>query len=157
MYAVLLILALLVVYVITRDKRETIIFPAVVGDVSDPLLEGQTEQHSEHFEAEMIDTPNIPNTSDTSTYDLDPEFTSSRERMGACTGKKGRSRVAYTRDESPLDDDIALTSTGRQMKPQIGSPLDIIYNELGLDNPPPTADDCQYTNGVNWYKEPCDS
>lgn len=149
-------------------------------------------QHTEHFvvrgggkfpQEKILDTteinvnpagveyfdsaPIVVNSDDISqTHDLDPGYTSSRERMGACSTRQYStnraagyvSRWDYNGDETDDKFDgknIALSRTS--CKPVDNSTLKLLYTDvMGLTNPPPSADDCEFYGANKYlYKEPC--
>jgi hypothetical protein len=99
-------------------------------------------------------------------YDLDPEFISSRARMGAgCGTPCNRSKVSIrgltydtaslgTRNDDLFDGDrkVVCTNNGAGK-----SSLKILYtNTMGLTNPPPFTASCEFMGPQGYlYKETC--
>jgi hypothetical protein len=104
-------------------------------------------------------------------HDLDPDFISSRERMGACKGSLdgGRSRCSTftsidTESLGVRNDDIldGERCAAMGLRPCVEntprSALKLMYNDvMGLPNQRPSEEDCEFksTNGYT-YKDRCD-
>jgi hypothetical protein len=103
-------------------------------------------------------------------HDLDPDFVSSRERMGACSGTmpcgKNRSNMFSSIDTTSLgtrNDDIydgdrcAAMGLYPCTENTPRTALSLMYKDvMGLPNPEPSAEDCEY-RAVNGYiyKDQC--
>jgi hypothetical protein len=99
-------------------------------------------------------------------YDLDPEFVSSREKMGAgCGVKTNRSKISIqgltydtaalgTRNDDIFDGDRKVVSD----MPTVGkTSLKLLYTGvMGLENPPPDTASCEFFGAQGYlYKTTC--
>lgn len=96
------------------------------------------------YKPEYFDNiPVILNSDDAAlTHDLDSDYVSSREYMGACTTKRRRGGFLTCARGMPSCGNTAIGL--------------LYYDVMGLSNPPPSADDCEFIgyNGYS-YKQPC--
>jgi hypothetical protein len=87
-------------------------------------------------------------------HDVDAAYLTSREKMGAFTPKtRNRGRVNQGHD-TIFDGDARVHQIHNRT--DINT-LNLLYGDvMGLGNPPPYSDDCEYV-GLNGYiyKEPC--
>ena len=97
-------------------------------------------------------------------HDFDPEFLNSRERMGACSGGPRASHKYVedianlgTHNDDVFDGDRAVISSQGNKCPRGPSAVKLLYQDvMGLPNPPPTTEDCEYLTYNDYvYKQPC--
>lgn len=166
--AIIIIISLMIFCTLFKRVRSELFRVRGGGErETTPLLDSDHIPTPEYF-----DGAPAPTTGEYISHDIDPEFVSSRERMGACSGKLSRSSfgraAVYTQfsecaeDLDKKSDDVfdgnrTITLGRRACKPSDASAVRLLYTDvMGLTNPPPSADDCEYINasGIS-YKEPC--
>lgn len=161
-------------YINWTPKSETFVNSGVTIEEqpvrdSDYILHAGRIRAAEDFHVDPIDAVEMNMQSVGPKHDLDSDWLSSRERVGACTNLSkslcGRAMnfPAYsdypdmTKSDEIFDSENKIAfCKGRGSYENIA--LNLLYRDImGLENPAPSCTDHEYisTNG-NYYKEPCE-